>query len=73
MSVCSMRIVCIILLDFLGANDLAADVNNQLYGKGLEFDVNRNGAVFSVDAVYLNVLARSRQMVCSVDNCLTGI
>ena len=54
-----MRIVCIILLGFVGANDLAADVNNQLYGKGLEFGVSGNGAVFSVDAVYLNVFARS--------------
>ena len=30
-----------------------------MYVKGVEFDVKQNSTVLSVDAVYLNVLARS--------------
>ena len=58
MSECSMRMVCGVLLDFLGANDLAAEVN-ELCVMGVEFDVKQNSTVLGVDAVYLNVFARS--------------
>ena len=55
---CSMRMVCVVLLDFLGANDLAAEVN-ELCVIGVEFDVKQNSTVLGVDAVYLNILACS--------------
>ena len=56
---CWMRMVfCGVSLDFLGANDLAADVN-ELCVMGVEFDVKQNSTVLGVDAVYLNILACS--------------
>ena len=58
LSVCSMRIVGVILLNFVGANDLAAEVN-ELCVMGVEFDVKQNSTVLGVDAVYLNILACS--------------
>ena len=53
-----MKMVCGVLLDFLGAYDLAAEVN-ELCVMGVEFDVKHNSTVLGVDAVYLNILACS--------------
>ena len=58
MSECSMRMVCGVLLDILGANDLAAEVN-ELCVMGVEFDVKQNSTVLGVDGVYFNILASS--------------
>ena len=53
-----MRMVCGVLLDFLGANDLATEVN-ELCVMGVEFDVKQNSTVLGVDGVYFNILASS--------------
>ena len=55
---CRPWMVCGVLLDFLDANDLAAEVN-ELCVMGVEFDVKQSSRVLGFDAVYLDILACS--------------